>query len=309
LATNQAELAKEYDEYLDTLDENGNEQTDLQTENDESNTGTESESNVDSEKKATEPIIKDKSKIKEILSQDNIKDKLDYLDSLKLDTNNLNSTLPFTPQAWNTFIEAIKLAVKAGNSMQKAVKLAIEELKKKGYKVEEINAITKTFGEKTGVDVGPISETKEKSEQKKTTFEKKQGKKSVLTRAVTGGANTKITEALEKHGLNYEVESQEEAKKRAEAFVKSVGTDEAIKALKSGVIQPGAELAFIYSSVIDALESSIENATGKNKKQLEDKYTELQEEIFVSFDAKAREFGRFLSALNNVYNSSHYKYN
>lgn len=134
-------------------------------------------------------------------------------------------------------------------------------------------------------------------------------KKSLLTKAATGEGNKKTTDALKKHGLDYSVENQEEAKKRAKAFVKDVGVKKAIELLKSGVLSPGAELAFIYSEVIDSLESGIENAIGKDKKDLESDYSKLQEEIFISFDEKARDFGRFISALNNVYNSSNYKYN
>jgi hypothetical protein len=246
----------------------------------------------------------DGKKSQSIFNQDNVKEKLDFLDSLKLDPNNLSSTLPFAPQAWNAFIEALKIAVKAGNTIQQAVKIAIRKLQSNGYKADELKKIANHFAKQTGVEVD-LNDIKDS----KADFKKKVGKKSVLSRAATGEGNQKIKDALKKHGLDFQVENQEEAKERAEAFVKDVGLEGAIDAIKSGVITEGAELAFIYAEVLDILETQNENTTGKDKLKAESDYARLQEDIFTALDAKARGFGRFLSALNKVYNSSYFRYN
>lgn len=268
----------------------------------------EKKSRVQEKSNRTKP---EASKLKDVLKQDNIQDKLDFLDTLKLDPNTLNSTLPFAPQAWNAFIEALKLSLKAGNTIQKAIKFAVSKLEKEGFDLKDITAVAKKFTKEHNIDseTKNIEPPKGNTNNQKTTFKNKKGQKSVLTRAATGGANKTTTDALKKHGLDYEVQSQQEAKERAESFVKDVGIDATTDALINGTIEPGAELAFIYGSVIDALEKALNSASGKAQKVLEEKYSKIQEDIFISFDSKAREFGRFLAALNNVYNSSYYKYN
>lgn len=83
-----------------------------------------------------------------ILNQDNVKGVLDFLDDLKLDPNNAYSTLPFAPQVWNTFIEAVKLSVKAGNTIQKAIQEGINALKNNSMSQTDIDAIVTHFNEK-----------------------------------------------------------------------------------------------------------------------------------------------------------------
>ena len=169
------------------------------------------------------------------------------------------------------------------------------------------------FKSKFNVDVN-ADDVKAKVEPKKKTSTNANAKKpnerqkSVLTKAAKGGNNPKLQKGLEKHGLTYAVESQELAKAKAQAYVKDVGTDTAIEMLKSNVLQPGAELAFVYSEVIDAIEKQLDNTTDASKKALQDTYVKLQEEVFVAMDSQAREFGRFISALRNVYQSSYYEY-
>lgn len=148
-----------------------------------------------------------------------------------------------------------------------------------------------------------------KTKPKKDGFVPKPGQKSLLTRAATGGANKSIVDALKKHGLTYTVESQTDAQKRAKAFVKDVGVEKAAEMLKSGVMKPGAELAFIYSEVIDGLEAKMDTTSEKDMERFRDDYLKLQEDIFVSFDNTVRDLSRFIAALNKVYNSSNYKYN
>lgn len=83
--------------------------------------------------------------IDKILDQSEIKGILDFLDELKLPGDTLQSTLPFLPQTWNAFIEAIKLSVKAGNSIRNAIKEAARQLEANGTAKNEVRAIQERF--------------------------------------------------------------------------------------------------------------------------------------------------------------------
>jgi ParB/RepB/Spo0J family partition protein len=83
-----------------------------------------------------------------ILNQDNVKGVLDFLDDLKFDNNNLYSTIPFAPQVWNAFIEAVKLSVKAGNSIKKAIQEGINTLRNQGLNQTEVDDVVTYFNEK-----------------------------------------------------------------------------------------------------------------------------------------------------------------
>lgn len=296
---NEEQLSNEYDNWLNSLDENTlneiyeNETGESGLAEEQPTQEREGQENV-SDKKET----KSKEERKQIAFDkiDDLAQKLkDALPGIKDSDLNVNG---FTQdQLIDLMAKSVKHLVSTGIDVNDAIKQVVQSIK-----------------DKLNVDINPddvrskiTTETPQK--EPKNDFERKSGQKSLLTRAATGGANEKIKTALKKHGLDYEVQNQDEAKKRAEAFVKDVGLDEAIAALKSGVIAPGAELAFIYGTVIDAMETQSETATGKQKEKIEQDYAKLQEEIFTSFDVQAREFGRFLSALNKVYNSSHFRYN
>jgi hypothetical protein len=90
----------------------------------------------------------DNGSVSRILNQDNIKNTLKTLDSVKLDPNNLYSTIPFAPQVWNAFIEAVKLSVKAGNSIKKAIQEGINTLRNQGLNQTEVDDVVTYFNEK-----------------------------------------------------------------------------------------------------------------------------------------------------------------
>lgn len=94
-----------------------------------------------------------------IFNQDNIKGTLDFLDDLKIDLNDLKSTIPFAPQVWNAFIEAVKLSVKAGNTIQKAILEGIDALKNNGSTQSEINDVVDFFNDKINKNANGHAET------------------------------------------------------------------------------------------------------------------------------------------------------
>lgn len=138
-------------------------------------------------------------------------------------------------------------------------------------------------------------------------FERKSGKKSLLNRANQGN-DKRLSKAVEKYGLDYEVENQEQAKKNAESFVDEVGVESAIDAVRSGKIK-GAEKAFIYSKVISDITESLESVDEAEQSELEQLHVDILGMIADEFDQDTRDAARFISALNNVYNSSNGRYN
>lgn len=158
---------------------------------------------------------------------------------------------------------------------------------------------------------GENSGAKEKIDPKEADndFKSKSGKKSLLNRAFEGGNSQIITDAIEANGLDYKIENREEAKKRAQDFVNEVGTANALEAVRSNQIK-GAEKAFVYSTIVDNLMNEIENATNESDRQeLEKIHADLIADLTNEFSQEGTDAGRFISALNDIYNSSTLKYN
>lgn len=143
----------------------------------------------------------------------------------------------------------------------------------------------------------------------KRDFEKKQGIKSVVARIDQGGnENFELDQAIEILGLNYKVENQEIAQNNVKEFVKQVGIEKALKSLKSNSIK-GASRAFVYAEVLDQLQDLASNADINNISNFESRYQDILQEALDEFDNEARESGRFISALNRIYNNSKIRYN
>ena len=83
-------------------------------------------------------------------------------------------------------------------------------------------------------------------------FERKQGKKSLLSRFFTGNSSQELRNSVEKFGLDYETENQEKAQQKANDFVESVGALNALEAVRKNMIK-GAEKAFVYQKIADAI--------------------------------------------------------
>ncbi len=188
-----------------------------------------------------------------------------------------------------------------------------KEIAKTGIELDEairtvIDEIKKSFDTDIEVDDVKAKIQSEQAPELKADFERKQGKKSVLSRMAEGGNKPSIDEAIEKYELNYEVENQEVAKKNAEAFVKEVGFDKAFTAIKENKIT-GAEKAFVYNRLLEIVSDKMDSEGLQPSEKTKNKYKELFGFITNEFDKEARNAGQFISALNNVYYSSMLMYN
>ncbi len=150
-----------------------------------------------------------KSKLDEIFNQDNIQDGLDWLDNLMLDPNDLKVTLPFLPQTWNAFIQAIKLAYKAGNSMSKAIQEGIKALEALGVSSTEIDSIVNYFNSQ---NTKTPPKTKKRKPIDKNEIEKDSFEDLVSKLPFTGnkkdsegaGTTTKLTEDVVVGDVSYD---------------------------------------------------------------------------------------------------------
>lgn len=200
--------------------------------------------------------------------------------------------------------EHIKIGVKSLADFAKAIGEKVSISIKTAWQEAngEIDTITKAedldYDFDTIDDEVPVGEFKSKS-----------GKKSLLNRAFEGGNSKFITDAIETYGLNYRIENQDEAKKRAEDFVNEVGSTNALEAVRSNQIK-GAEKAFVYSTIIDNLMTEIDNTTNQeDKESLEKIQSDMIADLTNEFSQESTDAGRFISALNKVYNSSKLRYN
>jgi hypothetical protein len=232
----------------------------------------------------------------ESLEKANKPDVLDFLDSLKLDPNDLNATLPFLPQTWNLFIDAIKLAYKGGKTIAEAIEIAKQKLIDKGISNKEINAVIEFFNKKA---------------QKTNTsdFKRKPGQRSLLQRLRNGGNEDIVNRVIDRIGLTYEKNNQEKTYADAVNFVEEVGIAEAYNAIKEGKIKNPAAVTVIYAELIERLPREIENALSTitdNDALLEatKEFDAYFEDIINEYATRATEFGQANSILNYIYNKA-----
>jgi len=185
---------------------------------------------------------------------------------------------------------AVKTLVSKGIDINDAIRQVIASIKER-FNVDVDEKLVK---EKLGVD-NPQD------------FESKAGKKSVLNRMASGNSSV-IKKAIAKYSLDYEIENQKEAKSKAEMFVDEVGVDNALNAVRKGLID-GAQGAFIYARAIEVLEQQINDLKGEDKLDAIADYQELLGQISDELDNRSRSNGRFIAALAEIYNSSNGRYN
>jgi len=296
--TNQEQLAKEYDDYINSLDEetqneileNYEAEIDNRTEIGENTQSRKSEENVSDEKTSRKQQRK---KIAEATIDDfanALKDLLPKANTEGVKTQGLSQDDIIDFIAKNA-----KLLANTGIEIDEAIRQVISKLKDN---FEDFDV--------------KIDDVKAKLEPKKETtepepFEKKEGQKSVLTRASQGN-NVNVKKAISKYSLDYEIESQETAKANAEKFVAEVGIEDAFTAVKSNQI-PGAEGAFVYAEIIRQINENLETFTDEELIQYEESNMELLGEVTKMLDEKSRSAGRFISALGKIYQSSDGMYN
>jgi len=186
---------------------------------------------------------------------------------------------------------------------------AVKNLISAGIEIDEaIRQVSASIKERFNIDVN-ADDVKAKIEPKKEQepFERKEGKKSVLTRASQGNSAS-VKKAISKYSLDYEIENQETAKANAKKFVDEVGIENAFEAVKSNQI-PGAEGAFVYAEIIRQINANLENFTDEELIQYEETNMQILGEVTKMLDEKSRSAGRFISALGNIYQSSDGMYN
>lgn len=130
-------------------------------------------------------------------------------------------------------------------------------------------------------------------------------KKALLNRAFEGDNAEAVKAAVEKHGLTYEPESRAKARQNAKDFIAEVGEDAAIEAVRRSQVDDGAA-AYIWAEAIDNVGNQLAEATDAAEVQ---RLTDLQAKLISEFDAKARSGGRFISALDDIYERSNFNYN
>jgi GNAT superfamily N-acetyltransferase len=129
---------------------------------------------------------------------------------------------------------------------------------------------------------------------------KKKKRKSLLNRV----SEEKVLAAVQKYGMFYETENQAQAKIDAKDFVRDIGDDAALDAVRKNFVE-GGRAAFVYAEVIDNL--MIDMANAKNTKESE-ALLARQAELLDEFDRRARAGGQFNAALANVYATSDFNY-
>lgn len=131
-------------------------------------------------------------------------------------------------------------------------------------------------------------------------------KKTIVTkRAYEGAIGEGVKAELEKIGLTREIERQEDAKERSQKFVKAVGIELALDAVRKNTVQ-GASAAYIWNEALQTVERRLAKATEPEQIQ---KLEKQQAQLFEEFSKKALEGGRFSSALNDIYQNSEIAYN
>ncbi|WP_372938425.1 hypothetical protein, partial [Seonamhaeicola sp.] len=329
---NEEQLANDYNNWIDTLDDNTINEI---YENNSREKGVvekpteigESKNDVQDKQGQSQKQAKD---LKSIFEQGNIKEQLDFLDSLKLDTNNLKSTLPFAPQVWNAFIEALKVGLKTTNSIQKAIAYAIDKLKKDGVDVKDIDAVVQKFAKDQNIKVDDNSaKNTVEPKEKKTSKSKKQGK---ISERFLKGDNKELVDALiESLHLNnkntnqgtldklaskigfveYETRRQETVYNNAVKFIDKVGVFAAFDAITSGKIKQDDTKNAIYAIILERQAKEIINIseTIKGEDNIAESLLELSDffdKVFESYTLATVNAGQGMSMINFLHKRGHF---
>lgn len=234
---------------------------------------------------------------------------ISYLESLENDLDNfgretLGMNMPVAIA--KAAITTMKASLQTVNSMAEAIKAGVDYIKSTDW-YKNLNDTDKSnvqdFFESEVLKV-PKQEPQPRQTQP---FQQREGKKSVFNRIYDGDTDQSLKDAVERNGLDYRIESQEKAQAAAKKFVKNVGVNKALKAVRRNEIK-GAEKAFVYAEILDAIANASEGASIEQMSKIQEDYSDITEEALLAFDEEARDAGRFISALNKVYNTSKIKY-
>lgn len=186
---------------------------------------------------------------------------------------------------------------------------AVKALISKGIDINDaIQQVAASIKERFNVDVDQdLVKAKLNITDTSQDFEREQGKKSFASRGASGNSAI-IKKAIAKYSLDYEIENQKGAKSKAEMFVDEVGYDNALNAVRKGLVD-GAQGAFIYARAIEILEQKVNSLKGDDKLDVIADYMKLLGDISDELDNRSRSNGRFIAALAEIYNSSSGRYN
>jgi len=276
--------------------------TNIQNENTKTNTRTKNAvdepSSRDSESKTKPKAEKPNSKkIKNVFNQDNIKDDLDFLDGLKIDLNASFATIPFAPQVWNAFIEALKIARQAGNTIQKSVEIALDELRKLGTSNSELKAIGNFFSKNANVKINLDFLDNKKSNQGNKT--------QTFAERVLESENTSniLKKKLSKLDINYTEENQALAEDNANQIIAEIGIEQAYKFAKEGVIRGGAR-TYIEMKMQENMNERLNIAIEENDNAAMDEISTELSEIYKKYADEKRLTGQEIAMLNRIYKRS-----
>lgn len=127
-----------------------------------------------------------------------------------------------------------------------------------------------------------------------------ENKKSLLNRVYEEQNPEQLKTAIEKHGLNYDIESHVEAEQKATDFINEVGKDNALDALRKNQIE-GGSAPFVWAKLIDDVHKDV---ISEKDPKLKADLIEKEAGLINEFDLKARSGGRFSSSLQAVYQVS-----
>lgn len=188
------------------------------------------------------------------------------LEKAKLKPDQLYA-LPLPPSVWNGAIRAMQEVIIAGGKAADAIAAAIKHIqnsdwwKNKATQKEKDEVIAsvqsrqselaKSLGEE---EPAPKAEEPPPAAPKaaKEPSEPKEVKKTFTTvRAYEGDFREEVKAELAKGGLYRDIENQEEAEERADAFIAKVGIDAALQAARTGDVRGGARSVIVVRALED----------------------------------------------------------
>jgi hypothetical protein len=215
----------------------------------------------------------------------------DKLRQGKLGNKGLKSTIPGFEQAWDTAVEAAAVTIELTGDAAQAISDAIKAFKATDW----YKSATQAERDKREVEVSDYvaditSEKPKATKPKEDKDEPKQVKKTFTTvRAYEGDFREEVKAELKKSGLYRNIENQEEAEASADAFIKKVGVDAALEAVREGDIRGGAATV-IRVRALEALDLQyMEAETQQDIEAISLKMADLIQENSRAFTEKGQE--------------------
>jgi hypothetical protein len=301
---NQNELSKQYDAWLDSLDETTlNEIYEIEkgesglVEKQPTQRG-KSETNVSNEKEAKEKRKKIAFDKIDNLAQ-LLKDALPGIKDSDIKTNGISQE-----QLIDLMAKSVKFLVGTGIEIDAAIKQVVTSIKDKlGVDIdpEDVKARYDKSEEKTA----PKKEPKKNSTKQPDAKQKPQ---AVTTRAYKSEnlANT-AKDKLKELGLEYNVQSQTVAEENAKNIISEIGLKDAYILAKEAQIRGGAR-TYIQSKMIDVLNQQIFDAEQNGDLELVEYLSTELSIIIKEFADEKTLSGQEAAMLNRIYKTSDIKY-